>query len=118
MGILLNTIINLLEVPAARELIDPAAVADQQTGSRFQLTIWVDDADAACAELAQLGVELINGPVDRDGGCALPPSQIPTATFGRSRRSSPRRRVVAGYQGGSSVQRDVRKWNQTSRKSG
>lgn len=63
-----NTIINLLEVPAARELINPAAVADQQTGSRFQLTIWVEDADAACGELAQRGVELINGPVDRGWG--------------------------------------------------
>ncbi len=63
-----NTIINLLEVPAARELIDPAAVADQQTGARFQLTIWVDDADAACAELTQRGVELINGPVNRGWG--------------------------------------------------
>jgi len=63
-----NTIINLLEVPAARELIDPAVVADQQTGSRFQLTIWVDDADVACAELAQRGVELINGPVNRGWG--------------------------------------------------
>ena len=63
-----NTIINLLEVPAARELLDPAAVADQQTGSRFQLTIWVDDADAACAALAQRGVELINGPVNRGWG--------------------------------------------------
>jgi lactoylglutathione lyase len=43
-------------------------VADQQAGSRFQLTIWVDDAGAACAELAQRGVQLINGPVDRGWG--------------------------------------------------
>ena len=43
-------------------------MADQQTGSRFQLTIWVDDADVACAELAQRGVELINGPVSRGWG--------------------------------------------------
>jgi catechol 2,3-dioxygenase-like lactoylglutathione lyase family enzyme len=63
-----NTIVNLLEIDAARELIDPAAVAGQEAGSRFQLTIWVDDADAACAELAQRGVELINGPVDRGWG--------------------------------------------------
>jgi lactoylglutathione lyase len=63
-----NTIINLLEIPAARELIDPATVAGQEAGSRFQLTIWVDDADAACAELAQRGAELINGPVNRGWG--------------------------------------------------
>ena len=42
---------------AARELIEPAAVAGRDAGSRFQLTIWVDDADAACAELATRGVD-------------------------------------------------------------
>src|SRR5437762_8853424 len=33
-----NTIINLLRIPAARELIDPGAVASREAGSRFQLT--------------------------------------------------------------------------------
>lgn len=33
-----NTIINLLALPAARELIDPGAVASRAAGSRFQLT--------------------------------------------------------------------------------
>ena len=47
-----NTIVNLLARPAARELIEPATVAAPGAGSSFQLTIWVDDADAACAELA------------------------------------------------------------------
>jgi catechol 2,3-dioxygenase-like lactoylglutathione lyase family enzyme len=63
-----NTIINLLEIPAARELIDPAPVADRAAGSRFQLTIWVDNADAACVELTTRGVELINGPMDSGWG--------------------------------------------------
>jgi len=63
-----NTIVNLLRVPAARELIDPGAVASREAGSRFQLTIWVDDADAACAELATRGVELLNGPINREWG--------------------------------------------------
>lgn len=63
-----NTIVNLLKVPAARDLINPAAVASPEAGSRFQLTIWVDDADAACAELASRGVELLNGPIDREWG--------------------------------------------------
>ncbi len=62
-----NTIINLLEISAARDLIDPGTVADRD-GSRFQLTIWVDDADAACEELANRGVELLNGPVNRGWG--------------------------------------------------
>jgi lactoylglutathione lyase len=63
-----NTIVNLLRTPAARELIDPAVVAAREAGSRFQLTIWVDDADAVCAELATRGVELLNGPMNRDWG--------------------------------------------------
>ena len=63
-----NTIVNLLKVPAAHELIEPAAVGSREAGSRFQLTIWVDDADAVCAELARRGVELLNGPMDRPWG--------------------------------------------------
>jgi catechol 2,3-dioxygenase-like lactoylglutathione lyase family enzyme len=63
-----NTIVNLLKTPAARDLIDPGAVASPEAGSRFQLTIWVDDADAVCAELATRGVELLNGPMNREWG--------------------------------------------------
>jgi len=69
-----NMIVNLLKAPAARELIDPAAVATREAGSRFQLTIWVDDADATCAQLRARGVELLNGPMDRAWG-------LRTATF-------------------------------------
>jgi lactoylglutathione lyase len=63
-----NLVVNLLMVPAAHGLIDPAAVADREAGSRFQLTIWVDDADAVCAELATRGVALLNGPMNRAWG--------------------------------------------------
>jgi catechol 2,3-dioxygenase-like lactoylglutathione lyase family enzyme len=63
-----NTLVNLLKVSAARELIEPGSVASREAGSRFQLTIWVDDADAASAELAKRGVELLNGPMDREWG--------------------------------------------------
>jgi len=63
-----NTLINLLQTSAARGLIDPGAVAESGAGSRFQLTIPVDDVDAACAELAARGVELLNGPMDRAWG--------------------------------------------------
>jgi lactoylglutathione lyase len=63
-----NTLINLLQTSAAHELIGPAAVAGPETGSRFQLTIWVDDVDAVCLELQTLGVALINGPMDRPWG--------------------------------------------------
>ena len=60
--------VNLLEYGAARELIAPAPVGTREAPSRFQLTIWVDDTDAVCAELASRGVELLNGPIDRDWG--------------------------------------------------
>jgi catechol 2,3-dioxygenase-like lactoylglutathione lyase family enzyme len=63
-----NTVINLLISPAAVGLIAPAAVAGPDAGSRFQLTIWVDDADAVCADLATRGVELLNGPMNREWG--------------------------------------------------
>lgn len=63
-----NTIVNLLARPEAPELIEPAAVADAGSGSAFQLTIWVDDTDAVCEQLASRGVELVNGPLDRPWG--------------------------------------------------
>jgi catechol 2,3-dioxygenase-like lactoylglutathione lyase family enzyme len=63
-----NTIINLLEIPAAHELIDPAPVAGPDSGSSFQLTIWVRDADAVCEQLASRGVALLNGPISRQWG--------------------------------------------------
>jgi lactoylglutathione lyase len=63
-----NTIVNLLRAPAAHELITPAVVAGGEGGSRLQLTIFVDDADAACEELATRGATLLNGPIDRAWG--------------------------------------------------
>jgi catechol 2,3-dioxygenase-like lactoylglutathione lyase family enzyme len=63
-----NTIVNLLKTSAAGELIEPAAVGAREAGARFQLAIEVDDVDAVCAELADRGVELLNGPVDRPWG--------------------------------------------------
>ena len=63
-----NTLVNLLKVSAARELIEPGSVASRDAGSRFQLTVWVDDADAVSAELAKRGVELLNGPMNREWG--------------------------------------------------
>jgi catechol 2,3-dioxygenase-like lactoylglutathione lyase family enzyme len=63
-----NTIVNLLARPAAHELIVPGTVGESDAGSRFQLTIWVEDANAVVAELAERGVELLNGPIDREWG--------------------------------------------------
>ena len=69
-----NTIINLLDIAAAPELVDPATVAPPGAGARHVFTLPVDDVDAMCAELTARGVELLNGPMDRPWG-------IRTASF-------------------------------------
>ena len=61
-------IVNLLAERAAPELIEPTPVAGRETGERFQLTIWVEDADAVVEQLRSAGVELLNGPIDRPWG--------------------------------------------------
>jgi catechol 2,3-dioxygenase-like lactoylglutathione lyase family enzyme len=63
-----STLINLLRISEAPELIAPASVAARETGSRFQFTIGVDDVGAMCAELQRRGVKLLNGPIDRPWG--------------------------------------------------
>jgi len=63
-----NSIINLLKISAAQELIEPAVVATREAGARLQLTVEVDDVDGMCRELAARGVALLNGPVDRPWG--------------------------------------------------
>ena len=69
-----ETMINLLKVGEAPELIAPAPVAPPEAGARYQFTISVDDVDAMCDELRRRGVELLNGPMDRPWG-------IRTASF-------------------------------------
>ncbi len=69
-----RTLVNLLKISEAPELIAPATVAPREAGSRIQFTIGVDDVDAMCAELEHRGVKLLNGPMDRPWG-------IRTASF-------------------------------------
>jgi catechol 2,3-dioxygenase-like lactoylglutathione lyase family enzyme len=69
-----NTLVNLLQVDAAHELVAPAAVASPEAGVRLQLTVNVDDVDAICEKLIASGVKLLNGPIDRPWG-------IRTASF-------------------------------------
>ncbi len=69
-----NTLINLLRITQANELIEPARVAVRDAGARFVFTLTVDDVDAMCTELRTRGVELLNGPMDRPWG-------IRTASF-------------------------------------
>jgi lactoylglutathione lyase len=63
-----GTLVNLLRTSAAGELVAPANVASPDAGVRCQLTIDVADVDAVCAALAQRGVALLNGPMDRPWG--------------------------------------------------
>jgi len=69
-----DTLVNLLKVTEANELIQPAKVANRESGSRFVFTIHVDDVDAMSAELVGRGAELLNGPMNRPWG-------IRTASF-------------------------------------
>jgi catechol 2,3-dioxygenase-like lactoylglutathione lyase family enzyme len=69
-----STMINLLKISEADNLIRPAKVASQKAGSRFVFTITVDDVDSMCAELTARGLNLLNGPMDRPWG-------IRTASF-------------------------------------
>ncbi|MDF1479376.1 VOC family protein [Leifsonia sp. H3M29-4] len=63
-----NTLINLLDAREAPVLIEPVPVASPDAGARIQLTITVDDVDATCRLLAERGVTLVNGPIDRPWG--------------------------------------------------
>ncbi len=63
-----ETLINLLTTSAAPELIEPARVAEPAAGSRFQLTLHVEDVDDVCDHLTARGVPLLNGPTDRPWG--------------------------------------------------
>lgn len=63
-----GTMLNLLVASEAPELVTPSAVAAPGAGAAMLLTIRVDNVDATCAELAALGVSLLNGPMDRPWG--------------------------------------------------
>jgi catechol 2,3-dioxygenase-like lactoylglutathione lyase family enzyme len=63
-----EVLINLLSADEAPGLIAPTKVARREDGSVFQLTIKVDEVDLRVAKLHELGVALINGPLDRPWG--------------------------------------------------
>lgn len=69
-----GTLINLLHIGQADELVNPAKVAGPDAGHRAVYTLNVDDVDAKCSELASHGVKLLNGPMNRPWG-------IRTASF-------------------------------------
>ncbi len=69
-----DILINILRISNANKLIEPARVGKQECGSRFVITIGVDDVDATSADLVSRGIDLLNGPMDRPWG-------IRTASF-------------------------------------
>lgn len=72
-----STLVNLLDVRAAPELVAPAAVGVPDAGVRSQLTIEVADVDAAAAEAVSRGAVLLNGPMDRPWGVRTAAFQDP-----------------------------------------
>ena len=63
-----STMINLLLIGEAPSLINPAPVSAAETGSRFQFTIQVPSVDEHSDRLKSLGIDLVNGPMDRPWG--------------------------------------------------
>ncbi|SCX56341.1 Predicted lactoylglutathione lyase [Klenkia marina] len=62
-----NVVVNLLQADQAGELVEPGVVGAPGP-ARCLLTVEVQDVDAVCADLADLGVPLRNGPQDRPWG--------------------------------------------------
>ena len=69
-----NIILNLIKVEDAAELIAPAPVASPESGGRMQLSIWVDDVDAAVEMLTSRGAKFVTEPTNQPWG-------VRTATF-------------------------------------
>lgn len=63
-----QTMINIIDIGGAPELIEPASVAGPGTGARSMFTVQVDDVDALYEKLVAKGVEFLNGPMDRPWG--------------------------------------------------
>jgi hypothetical protein len=67
-----NIVINLLGVQNARQIVDQGAAATRDSGSRFQLSIWIPDVNAVCLDLQKRGVKLLAAPRDRSTRTAGP----------------------------------------------
>ena len=76
-----NVFLRLLtRTEAEQEMLGQVPLADPGSGASFELAMRMPDVDARAAELAERGVSLAYGPIDRPWGCA--PHRLP-----RPRRS-------------------------------
>ena len=80
----------LTRARAETELLGQVALADSDSGASFQLAIFVEDADALCADLAERGVSIVYGPSTVPGAAGTRPFATRTATSGCSAPTSPR----------------------------
>jgi catechol 2,3-dioxygenase-like lactoylglutathione lyase family enzyme len=63
-----EVLINLLARDAADELLAPAEVGKAGDAPRIVFTVPVPDTDGYCRQLAERGIELLNGPMTRPWG--------------------------------------------------
>lgn len=63
-----GTMLNVLAVTAAAEVVSPARPAVVGDTPRMLLSLWVEDVDAVCRDLQERDIVLLNGPVDRSWG--------------------------------------------------
>ncbi len=63
-----NLVINLLQSTEAGEVVEPRPIASAAVGAEMLLTIKVGNVDTICQALADHGVALLNGPIDRPWG--------------------------------------------------
>ncbi len=63
-----GTMLNVLAISAAGQVVAPATPTVVGRTPRMLLSLWVEDVDAACQDLQERGVVLLNGPVDRAWG--------------------------------------------------
>ena len=62
------TMLNVLAVAAAAEVVAPARPGAVGDTPRMLLSLFVDDVDDVCEQLRRRGVVLLDGPVDRPWG--------------------------------------------------
>jgi catechol 2,3-dioxygenase-like lactoylglutathione lyase family enzyme len=58
----------LVRGEAEKEMLGKVPLADVDSGASFEMAVFVEDAEAACAELVEHGVSIAFGPVDRPWG--------------------------------------------------